>query len=327
MSSKSSTPRTQRSKKMNRKYLRVQDLRRFSHLTFSPRKIIEGQYSGQHATPQRGQSVEFRDYRQYIPGDDVGSIDWKVFGRSDKLFIKMYEHQSDLRVNLLVDASASMAYHGVTAPQQIIPSRRSKSASSVTSKYDYACSLAGAIAFLLIKQHDRVSITFAREGLKKFMRANNSMQHLSEILTLMESTRPHGTGNLPDAIRDLVGKVGRRDLLIVFSDLLDDRNEIMKALSMCLHRGGEVILFHVLHADELRLPDVEHGVFIDSESGAKLRLNVSDIRSAYQKEMKEFLDGWSKMVKSNAIDYSLCSTSDPYWKSLERYLTGRAARV
>ena len=110
---------------INRKYLRLHDLRRLTQFFFTGRKPIEGQYSGQHATPQMGQSVEFRDYRQYMPGDEIGSIDWKIYGRSDKLFIKIFEHQADLTVNLLVDASASMAYRGVAeSPPQTAPRGR-----------------------------------------------------------------------------------------------------------------------------------------------------------------------------------------------------------
>lgn len=305
---------------INRKYLRAEDLRRLTQVTFTGRKPIEGQYSGQHATPQLGQSVEFRDYRQYMPGDEIGSIDWKIYGRSDKLFIKIFEHQAELTVNLLVDASDSMAYRGlgegVRSTGELEP-----------SKYDYACSLAAAIAFLIIKQHDRVGFAFAREGLTEFLPARGSMSHLMAILEAMERATPKGAARLPDALRSLAGRVGRRELLIVVSDLLEDRDEILKGLSMFHHRGGEAIVFHVLHADELRLPPVENGIFIDSETGARLRLNVEDIRTAYDAKIREFREGWSRLTKANGINYSLCPTSDRYDFVLERYLTRRAVRV
>jgi uncharacterized protein (DUF58 family) len=295
---------------INRKYLRVQDLRRLRHVFFTSRKPIEGRYSGRHATPQRGQSVEFRDYRQYIPGDELESVDWKVYGRSDKLFIKIFEHQADMTVNLLVDASASMAYRGQRGH----------------SKYDQACFLAAAIAFLVVKQTDRVSFALAQNGLAALERPNSSMPHLANILRSMENVFPQGQARLADAIRGLAGLSKRRDLLIVFSDLLDDRDDVMKALSVVLHRGGEVILFHVLHAEELELPQMDNGLFIDSESGAKLRLNVEDVRPAYDARMKQFLAGWSQACKGHGVDYNLVSTAEPYHKSLEQYLYGRAAR-
>jgi uncharacterized protein (DUF58 family) len=309
---------------INRKYLRPHDLRRLTQFFFTGRKPIEGQYSGQHATPQIGQSVEFRDYRQYIPGDEIGSIDWKIYGRSDKLFIKIFEHQADLTVNLLVDASASMAYRGVDH------SRRQKllawSFDDRKSKYDYACSLAAAIGFLIVKQHDRVGFSLAQGGLSQFLAARSALSHLSAILDAMEQAQPQGDARLADAIRDLAGRTGRREVLIVFSDLLEDREAILKSLSMFHHRGGEAILFHVLHGDEIRLPQIENGIFIDSETRARVRLNVEDVRTKYEAKLQDFLDSWLRQAKANAINYSLCPTTDPYERVLERYLTRRAVR-
>lgn len=295
---------------LNRKYLRLQDLRRLKNVFFSSRRPIEGLYSGRHATPQRGQSVEFRDYRQYIPGDDIGSVDWKVFGRSDKLFIKRYEHQADMTVHLLVDASASMAYRGLA------PSR---------SKYDQACSLAAAIAFLIAKQQDRVSFAFAQRGLHGLHRAGSSMVHLAGILETMERTLPLGEAQLPDALRALAEHSRRRDLAIVFSDLLDDPAGVQKALATWLSRGGEALVFHVLHADELELPRIDNGLFIDSETDARLRLTVDDVRPEYERRLREFLDDWSRVCRGHGIDYNLVSTADDYSRALERYLFRRAA--
>jgi uncharacterized protein (DUF58 family) len=309
---------------INRKYLRLQDLRRLTHFFFTGRKPIEGQYSGQHATPQMGQSVEFRDYRQYIPGDEIGSIDWKIYGRSDKLFIKIFEHQADLTVNLLVDASASMAYRGVeeTRRQRLL----SWSLDDRRSKYDYVCTLAAAIGFLIVKQHDRVGFSLAQGGLTQFLAARSALPHLSAILDAMEQAQPQGEARLADAVRDLAGRTGRREVLIVFSDLLEDREAILRSLSLFHHRGGEAILFHVLHDDELHLPQIENGIFVDSETRGKVGLNVEDVRTAYEAKLQDFLDSWLRQAKANGINYSLCSTSDPYDRVLERYLTRRAVR-
>lgn len=315
-----------RSKGINRKYLRLQDLRRLTQFFFSGRKPIEGRYSGQHATPQTGQSVEFRDFRQYMPGDEIGGIDWKIYGRSDKLFIKILEHQADLTVNLLVDASASMAYSGIdqSDPRKWIP--WAPADSSKTSKYDYACSLAAAIGFLIVKQHDRVGLSFAQGGLMQFVAPRSALSHLSAMMDSMEQARPKGAAHLADAIRDLAGRSGRREVLIVMSDLLEDRDAILRSLSMFHHRGGEAILFHVLHGDEIRLPPIENGTFIDSETRGRVHLNVLDVRTAYQTKVEEFLDGWRALARANGISYSLAATSEPYERVLERYLTRRASR-
>ena len=137
---------------------------------------------------------------------------------------------------------------------------------------------------------------------------------------------PQGEARLTDAIRDLAARTGRREVLIVFSDLLEDRDSILRSLSMIHHRGGEAILFHVLHADELRLPQIENGLFIDSETQGRVRLNVADVRTAYEGKLQEFLDAWQRQAKANGINYSLCPTSESYDRVLERYLTRRTVR-
>jgi uncharacterized protein (DUF58 family) len=310
---------------INRKYLRLQDLRRLTQFFFTGQKPIEGQYSGQHATPQIGQSVEFRDYRQYMPGDEIGSIDWKIYGRSDKLFIKIFEHQADLTVNLLVDASASMAYRGVNnSRRRVLPWE--PPSEEPPSKFDYACSLAAAIGFLIVKQHDRVGFSLAQGGLAQFLAARGTLGHLTAILDGMEQVRPQGEARLAEAIRDLAGRTRRREVLIVFSDLLEDRDAILRSLALIHNRGGEAILFHVLHGDELRLPQIENGVFIDSETQSRVRLNVADVRTAYEAKLQDFLDAWQRQAKANGINYSLCPTSEPFDRVLERYLTRRSVR-
>jgi uncharacterized protein (DUF58 family) len=315
---------------LSQNYLQISDLQRLEHLSFSSRRTVEGQYSGQHATPQRGKSVEFRDYRQYIPGDELSNVDWKVYGRSDKLFIKIFEHQADLTAHLLVDASASMAFRGIRArrSQPVGYAKRTrggKDAGLPLSKYDCACGLAAGLAFLIVKEKDRVSFAAAREGLHEHLPPSSSVVNLSGILKAMERINPSGEAQLSQAIRELAGKSRKRDLLIVFSDLLGTSGEIMNALSLWLHRGGEVIVFHVMHAEELTLPVVPNGIFIDSETDERIRLNVEDIRPEYDARMKVFLDGWSQTCRGNGIDYVLSSTAEPYHEQLFRFLTRRAA--
>ena len=320
--------KTRQNEGLNRKYLQLADLRRLQHLSFDCRRTVEGQYSGQHATPQRGQSVEFRDYRQYIPGDELSNVDWKVYGRSDKLFIKIFEHQADLTAHLVVDASASMAFRGFLAgkaPPASPRSRGAKNASLPQSKYDRACSLAASLAFLIVKDKDRVSFGAARDGLCEHLPPSSSAVNLTGILKTMERINPSGKAQLSEAIRALAGKSRKRDLLIVFSDLLGGTDDVMNALSLWLHRGGEVIVFHVMHADELKLPPFQNATFIDSETSERIRLNIEDIRPQYETRMKAFLESWSQACRGNAIDYLLASTAQPYHEQLYQFLTRRAA--
>jgi uncharacterized protein (DUF58 family) len=271
------------------KYLQVGDLRRLEQMLFAPRRAVEGRFSGHYATRQRGQSVEFRDYRPYMPGDEVSAIDWRVFGRTDRLVIKLFEQQSELTVHLLVDASSSMDFRGVEAAPH----------SKVDSKYDHACRLAAGIGFLISRQHDRFSfglcqrpIGSERSPMKSFFPADRSLRHLFSALAAMEATRPRGEAALAMAMDELARRGKRRELVVLFSDLWDDPDGVAAALASRVQFGGEAVVMHILHPDELRLPDIDRGLFIDSETGARVRVDVPEIRNAYHARVREHLDGW-----------------------------------
>ena len=293
-------------------YLRMGELDRLRHLQFSPRRPVEGLYAGRHRSRQRGHSVEFNDYRPYLPGDEIADIDWKVFGRTDRLYVKLFEHQSDMTVHLLVDGSASMGY-------------QSADAATAISKYDQACRLAASIAFLTIAQQDRASFAIARHGLRHFHPPGRTDQHLHGILDAMTLTRLGGEADLPEAITRLAARVQRRGVIILLSDLLDDREATLSALSQFTGRGSEVIVFHVLHEHELKLPDLDSAVFVDSENAQRLTVNVSDVRSAYDTRLQEFLDAWSAGFQARGMDYNLVSTATPGSAVLQKYLFARAA--
>lgn len=298
---------------LNRKYFRPRDLRRLAHVAFSSRRRIEGLYSGRHETLQRGQSVEFQDYREYTAGDDLGEVDWKVFARSDRLFVKLFEHQSDMTARLLVDASASMSFRGCE------PSDGS------LSKYDQACFLAAAIAFLIAKQNDRAALSFACQGLTQIQPPANSMARLVGLLLALERQPVAGDARLADTVQRLIAVSGKRDLLIVLSDLWEDREPILRALSTWRQRGGEVIVFHVLHAEELELPPIGAGLFIDSESGERMRIDIGQVRETYQQRLNERLRAWSEGCRGRGLDYNLVSTASPYYEALSAYFRRRTA--
>lgn len=333
---------------LDSQYLRPADLRRLKRLFFSSRRPVVGQYAGRHASPQRGRSVEFIDYRQYLPGDPLSDVDWKAYGRSDKLFIKLFEHQSDMAINLLLDGSASMAYgkgQGERAKGQAeirlhapptsstplapgpFPLALGPHSPALSSKFDHAARLAAAIAFLTTQQRDRVSFGVAQEGLRNFLPARESPDHLQGILAAMEHTRPGGTAGLPAALRQMIGAIPRRGLLIVLSDLLDDQDQILAALTLFAHRGGQAILFHVMHPDELRLPDLPGGeaLFLDSEAPQRVTVNVAELRQEYDVRIKQFLQSWAAACAHRGIDYKLVSTATPCHQALEQYLYSRAS--
>ena len=322
------------------RYLRVADLRRLRHMFFASRRVVEGQYAGRHASPQRGHSVEFNDYREYIPGDPLTDVDWKVLGRSDRMYIKLFEHQSDMTVTLVVDGSASMAYRGASAVVgegeswlsrvSLAASKRRRrrygDAIDRPSKYDHACLMAAAIAFLTTRQQDKVALGVAREGLSAFHRPAGSAVHLGNVLRAMERVTLGGEARLAEALKDLARRVSRKGLVVIFSDLLEEREPLLKAISAFTARGNEVIVFQVMHAEELRLPgDVADVVFVDSETGVRRRLNVDDIRESYQQRLRGFLDAWSAALKARGVDHQIVSTATPYNQALERYIFSRAS--
>lgn len=322
---------------LQHKYLRIQDLRCLRHLFFASRRPVEGIYAGRHASPQRGHSVEFNDYRAYMPGDELADIDWKVYGRSDRLFVKLFEHQSDMTVHLLVDASASMNYpYKIQDPRSKVQSQRQARQDSssaldlgpwtLDSKYDHACRIAASIGFLSTRQQDKVSFAVARGGLRHFHRPGGAIGSLLSILRMMEQVQLGEEANLAEAIDAMASRVPRRGLLIVLSDLLEEPEPILRAMSTFTQRGGEVIVFHILHSDELNLPDAEDAIFTDAESGQRLTASIPDLRAAYEKRMEQFMVTWSAALRGRSIDYQLATTNAPYQKALEHYLFARASR-
>lgn len=299
---------------LNRKYLRPEDLRRLSHADFSSRRAIEGLYSGKHKTLQRGQSIEFRDYRQYLPGDEINHVDWKVFGRTDKLFIKLFEHQADLTVHLLVDASHSMFFNGFDRQ-------------GGDTKYDCCCRLAAAIAFLITKQHDRFSFGVAQNGLHAFHQPGGNLRFLMKILDSMEGIKPTGDAKLAQSIDDLVQFSKKRDLLCIFSDLLDEQGELLKKMAVWMQRGGEVIVFQVMHEHEIELPDLGAARFIDSESREQMRVDVNSVRRTYNEKIASFISEWSSQCSKLGVDYNLVKVNTPYTSVLQKYFAQRNDRL
>ncbi|HMO14430.1 MAG TPA: DUF58 domain-containing protein [Pirellulaceae bacterium] len=327
---------------LKRKYFSPRDMRRLSHAVFSSRRAIQGLFAGKFRTRQSGQSIEFHDYREYLPGDQINHIDWKVYARTDRLFIKLFEHQTDLAVHLLVDRSRSMLFNGLMA--------------NGDSKYDFACRMAAAICFLVSKQNDRFSFSTASGGLVQHVSAGNSMQHLVHTLDEMERVRPAGDADLAAAVEQLMETSRKKDLLCLFSDLLDEDlyqpdvdvgrkrqpnrriehphtavNSVPRSLiQVCkkwLQGGGEVVLFHIMHPDDIKLPDVDDATFYDLESNERVRVNISAVRERFAKRVEEFLAGWAGGMRKIGVDYNLVRVSADFLPNLERFFSRRRDRL
>jgi uncharacterized protein (DUF58 family) len=311
------------------RFLSPMDMQRLRHLEFSTARRVRGTFSGRHSSRQRGQSVEFNDYRQYIPGDDPGDVDWKVYARSDRLYIKLYEHESELTTTILVDGSASMAFRGCDAPMpgaKAFDARGARIEATSRSKFELAGSIAAALAFLLIQRSDRVAVGIAKDGLGAYERPGVSMTHLRQVLLTLDAHQPNGVAGLPEAIDTVLRRTRRRGMLVVISDFLDDPDAAVAALAEASARGHEVVVFHTLHAEEIELPRGGSGLFIDSESGDKVRIHNDDIRAEYAKAVEEFVERLHRMCVGLGFDRLPIHTGEDHFAMLERYLLRRGSR-
>jgi len=302
-------------------------MQRLRHLEFSTARRVRGTFSGRHSSRQRGQSVEFNDYRQYIPGDDPADVDWKVYGRSDRLFIKLYEHESELTTTILVDGSASMAFRGCSAPAtgvKVFGARGKRVVHEARSKFDVAGSVAAALAFLLVQRNDRVALGVACSGLTSYEGPGVSMLHLQRLLGAMDRHAPTGSARLPEAIDGIVRRSRRRGILVVVSDFLDDIDPTIAALAHAGARGHEIVLFQILHEEELNLPRGGNGLFIDAESSEQVRVHLDDIRVEYELGMAKFLDRMKRVSTGLGMDRTLLHTGEDHCAVLQRYLLRRS---
>lgn len=297
------------------KYLRPDDLAYFKNLRFSSRVAVDGAYSGKHKSPLKGYSQEFTDYREYNPGDEIRTIDWKAYARTDKYIIKLFEKETVMTCHLLLDSSASMGFGGEGYEKYF--------GSDDISKYDYACYFAAAISYLTIKQGDKVGLTVFDSKIKHHFPPGGTYGHLYKMLSVLENNKTGRQTSISKALRQAFPMYKRRGILIVISDLLDEPDKIFQALDLYRHRNFEVILFHILHKNELTLPDIPSVNFIDSESDEKISSIPADIRKPYQKHIAEYIDMMATTARDRKIDYQLISTETPYVTALQEYMERR----
>ena len=312
-------------------YLSIEDYQKLRGMRFAPRKPPRGQHIGLHDSPVQGFNVEFSEYRAYNPGDDVKRLDWKVFGRTNRLMVKRHEHQTSLKVTFLIDASPSMMYKG--AEKQPLGFRRlSKVPPPLTqraqpSKFDHACRMALALGFVLLQQKDRVAFGVMRDGLQSLSGFRSSFRHLVDVdRTLQQASNgPAVAAGIPEALETFQHRVSRRSLVYVFSDFLERERDVMQQARILRSRGDEVGFFHVLHEDELSLPDHGPVLLRDSETGATLPLTDASKRRRYQQNLTDYLDGFKASCKREGVDYQLVSTATPSHEAIQHYVTGRVA--
>jgi uncharacterized protein (DUF58 family) len=288
-------------------YLDPNVVSRMDRLDLIARLVVEGFMPGLHQSPYHGFSVEFSEYRQYMPGDPLRNLDWKVWGRTDKLFVKQYEEETNLKAFLVLDSSASMAY-----------------GSGSITKHRYAALVAAALSHLMLRQRDAVGLVSFDSALRSFLPPRSVGSHLHTLLAAVEDSAPDGSDtDLAETFHDLAERIKRRALIIVLSDLLDDTDSVINGLKHFRHRNHEVIVFHLLDPREHDLAFDRETVFVDLESGARVSTEPWQIAKEYRAEIDARLERLQRECRENFIDYVCLDTETPFDVALSNYLAKR----
>lgn len=295
-------------------------------LFFAARRAVEGIWSGRHASSSLGSGLDFYDYRPYTPGDPTQHVDWKLYGRTDRLYLRRYRRMTDLPVYLLVDHSGSMAYSGVDergGPLDRVapPGRR-------ISKFHWACLLASSLAFLTVRQSDQVGLGLAGSRLSGLVRPAGSWAHLKRLVASLEAaTFDPAPGNLPLAIESFHQVLPRRGLLVVISDLLEDPQPILEAVWRYRHSGFEVVVFQVLTRQEIDLNAMAGQGFdlSDLESPAKVRIRPDQVAESYNRIIAHHIEALHDGLVMHGVDHAVALTDQPVAGALRRYLQDRSS--
>jgi uncharacterized protein (DUF58 family) len=289
--------------------LKPDQLASLGGLEFVARHVVEGFITGLHRSPHRGFSVEFAEHRMYQPGDDLRYIDWRMFGRSDRYYIKQFEEETNLRAYMLLDVSASMAW--TSAPGALPP------------KLWYARQLAACLSLLLVRQGDAVGLMTFDDALRSHTVPRGGRRHWHDLLRTLVNVQASGRTDPGGALRDLAGRMRRRGLVIVISDLLVDPVATRLSLRFLRHRGHEVLVFHLLDPGERELPAVGDVRFFDPETDDELPVSAADMRREYGEAVEHAIAEWQKELLPHGIDYVLVPTDEPLAQALRAYLHKR----
>jgi len=291
-------------------------LARLAGVPLLSRRPMVGNVSGRHASPHRGSSVEFAEYRKYVPGDDLRRLDWRAFGRSDRYYVKEYEADTNLRLCLVLDTSGSMAY-GSTGP--------AAGGSQPLTKIDYARRICGPLAYLASQQGDAVGVSCAAEEIVRTLPPRRSPAHLRLVFDVLEEARPQGTTGLPEVLHELAETVRQRALVVVVSDLFVPTEDLAGAFGHLKFRRHDVAVFHLLDPQEIGFQFQRPTRFLDLEGGGAIFADPVEIADRYHTAVTAYLEAIRQLVLESGIDYRRVLTDEPYEQVLARFLVGRAA--
>ncbi|MCX5675615.1 MAG: DUF58 domain-containing protein [Planctomycetota bacterium] len=303
-------------------YMRLLDpdaLAKIHRLELLARGVVEGFVSGRHKSPYKGFSVEFAEHRQYVPGDDTRDLDWRVFGKSDRYYIKQYIEETNLRSVILLDASGSMRYVGQQAARHN---------GQMLSKFQYAQFLAASLAHLMIHQQDAVGCVTFDTRVRRYIPSRARVSHLRVILQELAGTSPGGETALAPIFHDIAERAHRRGLIVIISDLFDDPEEILNALHHFRYRKHEVLLLHVMAEEELTFPFDRWSLFRDLEfDGRRVQLDPRSVRAEYLERVRRFVQRLETGCGEMDIDYVPLSTKRSFDVALAHYLANRRGRT
>jgi len=286
------------------------DVSRLSGLQLLAKQVVEGFASGLHRSPHKGFSVEFREHRPYVPGDDLRTIDWKLFGKTDRLYIREYEEETNVRCTLLVDCSGSMGYRGTR--------------SDGLSKHDYAVRTAACLSWLMLQQQDSVGLVTFDTAIRRYIPPRARPRHLKHIMTELAAQQPGAETSLADVFHQIASRIQRRGLVMILSDLFGDVDQLMKALAHFRHARHEVIIFQIWDPDELDFPFRQWTQFASLENSAQRHLvDPAQLRKAYLQKLQEYRDQLTRGCSRNRIALVPLVTSQPAADALAAWLAIR----
>jgi uncharacterized protein (DUF58 family) len=295
--------------------LRGEALGRISQLELIARGVVEGFITGRHQSPYKGSSIEFAEHRQYVPGDDLRDLDWRVFGKSDRYYIKQYLEETNLRATILLDASGSMAFAGDAS---------AKVDDQPVSKFEYARYMAAAITYLLVNQQDAVGLVMYDTAMRRYIPARSGAHHMRAVLQEMAANEPGNETKLAPIFHDIAERIHRRSLVILLSDLFDDENDLIEALQHFRYRKHEVIVLHVMADEELSFPFDRWSDFQDLEDRANHEeLDPLTIRAEYLRRVRAFADRIETGCGQMEIEYVPMNTKVPFELALSSCIAAR----
>jgi len=290
----------------SRRFLQPETIARIARLEIVARNVVEGFLSGGHRSPYFGQSVEFAQHREYVPGDDIRRVDWKLWSKTDKYYLKQYEEETNLRTTLVVDVSESMQF-----------------GTSQINKYEYACRIAASLAYLLLKQSDAVGLCTFDEAIRNRVEQSSKLNHLAALLAALDVAKPQAKTGMAEVLAKVADLYARRGLIVLISDLLTDRAGLFKGLKLLRTRGHDVMIFHVLDDAELDFPYSGTTKFEGMEAAGDILCDPRSLREGYLQALQRYLDDLRRFCAQSLIDFQTIRTSEHLSAVLAHYVTHR----